>query len=85
MIRPFAWSALAAAVLIGLAPRTGAARGEQVKPPEQTAVFAGGCFWGIEAVFEHMKGVTGATSGYAGGTLASPTYEQVSSGTSGHH
>ena len=84
MIRPFAWSAVVAAFLIGGAPRTGAARGEQAKPAEQTAVFAGGCFWGVEAVFEHMKGVTSATSGYAGGTLASPTYEQVSSGTTGH-
>jgi peptide-methionine (S)-S-oxide reductase len=47
-------------------------------------VFAGGCFWGIEAVFEHLKGVTSATSGYAGGSAASPSYEQVSSGTTGH-
>jgi peptide-methionine (S)-S-oxide reductase len=50
----------------------------------QTAVFAGGCFWGIEAVFEHVKGVTDAKSGYAGGTVKSPSYEQVSSGTTGH-
>ena len=51
---------------------------------EQTAVFAGGCFWGVEAVFRHVKGVTSATSGYTGGPLASPSYEQVSSGTTGH-
>jgi peptide-methionine (S)-S-oxide reductase len=51
---------------------------------EQTAVFAGGCFWGVEAVFEHLKGVKSATSGYAGGTVASPSYEQVSSGETGH-
>jgi peptide-methionine (S)-S-oxide reductase len=50
----------------------------------QTAVFAGGCFWGIEAVFEHVKGVRDAKSGYAGGTTKSPSYEQVSSGTTGH-
>jgi peptide-methionine (S)-S-oxide reductase len=49
-----------------------------------TAVFAGGCFWGVEAVFEHLKGVRSAESGYAGGATASPSYEQVSSGTTGH-
>ena len=51
---------------------------------EQTAVFAGGCFWGIQAVFEHVKGVKSAISGYAGGTVASPSYEEVSSGSTGH-
>src|SRR5687767_14008828 len=49
-----------------------------------TAVFAGGCFWGVEAVFEHLKGVASAISGYAGGSAPSPTYEQVSSGDTGH-
>ena len=49
-----------------------------------TAVFAGGCFWGIEAVFEHIKGVQSAVSGYTGGTTVSPSYEDVSSGTTGH-
>ena len=49
-----------------------------------TAVFAGGCFWGVEAVFEKVKGVTDAVSGYSGGSLAAPTYEQVSSGRTGH-
>ena len=48
------------------------------------AVFAGGCFWGVEAVFENVKGVTEAVSGYSGGTLARPSYEQVSSGMTGH-
>jgi peptide-methionine (S)-S-oxide reductase len=51
---------------------------------EQTAVFAGGCFWGIQAVFEHTKGVKSAISGYAGGHTASPSYEEVSSGSTGH-
>lgn len=51
---------------------------------EQVAVFAGGCFWGVEAVFEHVKGVLRVTSGYAGGSVASPSYEAVSSGTTGH-
>ena len=50
----------------------------------ETAVFAGGCFWGIQAVFQHMKGVTRATSGYAGGWIDRPSYEMVSSGTTGH-
>jgi len=51
---------------------------------EDTAVFAGGCFWGVEAVFDHVKGVKQAISGYAGGTLANPTYAQVSTGDTGH-
>ena len=51
---------------------------------EQTAVFAGGCFWGVQAVFEHIKGVRSAISGYAGGRTASPSYEEVSSGATGH-
>ncbi|HKV72963.1 MAG TPA: peptide-methionine (S)-S-oxide reductase MsrA [Gemmatimonadales bacterium] len=49
-----------------------------------TAVFAGGCFWGIEGVFEHVKGVMSATAGYAGGNSASPSYEDVSTETTGH-
>ena len=53
-------------------------------PAEDTAVFAGGCFWGVEAVFEHVKGVKRAISGYSGGDLANPTYEQVSTGETGH-
>jgi peptide-methionine (S)-S-oxide reductase len=50
----------------------------------QTAVFAGGCFWGIQGVFQHVNGVTQAVSGYAGGHVAGASYEQVSSGTTGH-
>jgi len=50
----------------------------------QTAVFAGGCFWGVEAVFRHVKGVTSAVSGYAGGTAQTADYEKVSSGSTGH-
>ena len=51
---------------------------------EQTAVFAGGCFWGVEAVFEHVKGVTDVTSGYVGGEAKSANYEAVSRGSTGH-
>ena len=54
------------------------------KPGLQTIVLAGGCFWGIEAVFEHVKGVADAVSGYAGGTKAQADYETVSTGTTGH-
>lgn len=50
----------------------------------QTAVFAGGCFWGVEAVFEHVKGVKSVVSGYAGGSVVNPDYETVSSGRTGH-
>jgi peptide-methionine (S)-S-oxide reductase len=50
----------------------------------QTAVFAGGCFWGVEAVFRHVKGVTSAVSGYAGGAAKTADYHTVSSGSSGH-
>ena len=50
----------------------------------QTAVFAGGCFWGVEAVFEHVKGVRDASSGYAGGAAATADYDTVSGGQSGH-
>jgi len=53
-------------------------------PAKETAVVAGGCFWGIQAVFQHVKGVVSATSGYSGGTLKNPDYEAVSSGETGH-
>jgi peptide-methionine (S)-S-oxide reductase len=58
----------------GLAPAAG----------EEVAVFSGGCFWGVQAVFQHMKGVKSAISGYTGGALKNPSYEQVSTGTTGH-
>jgi len=51
---------------------------------EQTIIFSGGCFWGIQSVFEHTKGVVSAVSGYSGGWVDRPSYEQVSSGTTGH-
>jgi peptide-methionine (S)-S-oxide reductase len=50
----------------------------------QTAVFAGGCFWGMEVVFERLKGVREAVSGYSGGEAATAAYELVSTGTTGH-
>jgi peptide-methionine (S)-S-oxide reductase len=87
---------VAIALVLGVIPgAAGAADTARVLPPPavdvapsapgpQTAVFAGGCFWGIQGVFQHVKGVTQAVSGYAGGTVADPSYEMVSSGTTGH-
>ncbi len=88
-------AASAAAVLLfmGFGLRPGAAHARAIPPAaldqapatgEAVAVFAGGCFWGVQAVFEHVKGVKSATSGYAGGTVRSPSYEAVSSGETGH-
>jgi peptide-methionine (S)-S-oxide reductase len=53
-------------------------------PTKETAVLAGGCFWGVQAVFQHVRGVVSATSGYAGGSLKNPNYETVSTGQTGH-
>ena len=50
----------------------------------KSAIFAGGCFWGIEGVFSHIKGVTSAVSGYHGGTAATATYDRTSDGDTGH-
>jgi peptide-methionine (S)-S-oxide reductase len=58
--------------------------GAVAAPATQTAVFAGGCFWGVDAVFKHVKGVTEVESGYAGGSAAMANYRQVSRGNSGH-
>ncbi len=53
-------------------------------PAQQTAVVSGGCFWGIQAVFQHVKGVISATSGYSGGSSRTAEYEIVSTGETGH-
>src|SRR3978361_1542909 len=50
----------------------------------ETAVFAGGCFWGVQTVFQRVKGVTATTAGYSGGSAQTATYEQVSSESTGH-
>ena len=57
---------------------------QNVSAAEETAVFAGGCFWGVEAVYEHVKGVKSVTSGYAGGEGKTADYEKVSEGNTGH-
>jgi peptide-methionine (S)-S-oxide reductase len=54
------------------------------KSAQQTAVFAGGCFWGLQLVFEHVKGVVDVKAGYSGGSAKSASYEIVSTGTTGH-
>jgi len=61
----------------GVAPATAATA-------EETAVFAGGCFWGVQAVFQRVRGVTRAVSGYAGGSAGTAQYDLVSRGTTGH-
>jgi len=72
---------LAAGVLAPVRPAS-AAPANAAKT--DSVVFAGGCFWGIQAVFQHTKGVLSATSGYAGGTIDRPSYELVSTGRTGH-
>ncbi len=53
-------------------------------PASETAIVAGGCFWGVQGVFQHVKGVTAAVSGYAGGEASTATYDEVSTGSTGH-
>jgi peptide-methionine (S)-S-oxide reductase len=74
-----AWAAQAAAVP---APAVDEAPGATHR--SETAVLAGGCFWGVQAVFQHVRGVQGAVSGYAGGVLPNPDYDSVSTGRTGH-
>ena len=63
----------------------GAAPAAPARPDAtQTAVLAGGCFWGVEGVFERMRGVRGVVSGYAGGDPSAATYEKVGTGRTGH-
>ena len=73
---------LAVGVLLGRAPIDvfAQAGGDH----RATAVFSGGCFWGVDAVFKHVKGVSKVVSGYAGGAADTANYETVSTGTTGH-
>jgi len=75
---------LRAAPATEMQPSRPAAAAAPAAADSQTAVFAGGCFWGVEAVFRHVKGVSSSVSGYAGGTVKDPSYEAVSTGTTGH-
>jgi peptide-methionine (S)-S-oxide reductase len=74
------------ALAAGKAPIPPAANdsGLAAKPGKETAVFAGGCFWGTQSVFERVKGVLATTAGYSGGSASMATYDQVSSETTGH-
>ncbi|MFZ0914408.1 MAG: peptide-methionine (S)-S-oxide reductase MsrA [Candidatus Korobacteraceae bacterium] len=65
-------------------PNPAADESTPAKSTQETAVFAGGCFWGVQAVFQHVKGVVSATSGYSGGPSMAAEYEVVSTGTTGH-
>ena len=81
-------------ILLSAAVACGASHTKAIEPAtdiptstakgKQTAILAGGCFWGMEAVFEHLKGVSNVVSGFSGGTKASAHYEVVSSGETGH-
>jgi len=92
-LAPFAAAALLAGAALFVAPGF-AADGvvtaprptvtEPVTAHSETAVFAGGCFWGVQGVFAHVKGVTATTAGYTGGKASTAEYETVSSGTTGH-
>jgi len=75
---------LAAGLLLMVAAVQAADPAPAAAPKSETLTLGGGCFWCLEAVFDEVKGVTQAESGYAGGKLANPSYEQVSSGTTGH-
>jgi peptide-methionine (S)-S-oxide reductase len=68
------------------APFPDPALDDPLAPPgtQRSLVVAGGCFWGVQAVFQHVKGVVSATSGYAGGTVKNPSYEAVCTGRTGH-
>ncbi len=79
LIRRYLLSA-GASLVLALGAFTNAA----ASPAEETAVFAGGCFWGVDAVFKHVKGVTDVASGYAGGGASTAFYGQVSTGDTGH-
>ncbi|MCJ2186717.1 peptide-methionine (S)-S-oxide reductase MsrA [Novosphingobium beihaiensis] len=90
LVAPCAAALVAAGtVLYSATPRTSAPFPEpparqSVPKGSQVAVLAGGCFWGMEGVFEHVKGVKSVLTGYAGGTKADATYRKVSSETTGH-
>jgi peptide-methionine (S)-S-oxide reductase len=74
------WSRNTATLLLGLSGFLPLAHAQQL----QQAIFAGGCFWCMEEVFEKIRGVKSVESGYTGGRTSSPTYEQVSQGNTGH-
>jgi peptide-methionine (S)-S-oxide reductase len=98
MTKSFWIRGFTAALLVTLAVSLAVARapkGDQIPAPvsdsalapkagEESVVFSGGCFWGVQAVFQHVKGVISATSGYSGGEAKTAQYEVVSTGETGH-
>ena len=72
----------AAEVAVKIPPMTGEVA--DAKAAQETVVFAGGCFWGVQGVFQHTKGVLSAVSGYSGGSKATARYEMIGSGLTGH-
>lgn len=76
--------ALGAALLAAPGGRQTATPGPKPASARETATFAAGCFWSMEAIFKQLKGVEKVEPGYAGGKLAKPSYEQVETGTTGH-
>jgi len=71
-------------LLLGVVVISGITMANLSQAATQTAVFSGGCFWGVDAVYKHVKGVTEVVSGYAGGEAKTAHYELVSEGTTGH-
>jgi peptide-methionine (S)-S-oxide reductase len=80
----FALLAIAAFAAVAVVSAKAAESVSQSVATHRTAVFAGGCFWGVDAVFKHVKGVSRVVSGYAGGGPSTAEYEVVSTGTTGH-
>jgi peptide-methionine (S)-S-oxide reductase len=71
-------------LMTGYLHNSAAASSPQSSASDQDAVLAGGCFWGVDGVFKHVKGVISVTSGYSGGSASTAEYETVSTGTTGH-
>src|SRR3954471_7674905 len=78
------WIRARAEGAVALPPPAGDMAARDVKAGKQTVVCAGGCFWGVQAVFQHVNGVVEATSGYAGGAADTAKYDLVSTGDTGH-
>jgi peptide-methionine (S)-S-oxide reductase len=93
--RPWLFALLLASAGLGLSPSPALTKGTSIVPApavdepatqatSEVAVLAGGCFWGVQGVFQHVAGVTNAVSGYAGGDKGTAQYDRVSTGASGH-
>ena len=80
----FASGVLAGSAVQGQVPDFAAGSDVPAAAGEQVAVFAGGCFWGVDAIFKHVRGVSRVVSGYAGGGAATAQYQIVSTGATGH-